>query len=440
MKKTEIWRRCTAGLLLWPAVALAQPTDKASPLPMLQAGAPSAALAESPATAYELDALIQLVLTHNPNLQGALRLREQAEAGIVTAQAFANPRVEYSQGRNQARVPSAVPGEVHNWTVSQFLENPSLRSARIEAAKAGQSVSVHQVAQSRSELIAQVQLRAFEYFLRRDEAIALTADVVLLEQVRERVKARVDSGEAARYEIIKADAEIINARQRQRSATLLAEQALLSLNRLAAGQLPQNWILKGELDAVQPFGELEELLALAKLSNPELKVLNSQLDRARRQLEGARSSRWPGLDLRYSQNAAPDIRQNTIGVQVQIPLLDQKRGPIAEAGKEYERARLRLDGRQAELEQQIILAWKSLEMARTRVEALSQGVMRDAEAALRVAQAAYRFGERGILDVLDAQRVLQAVRSDLLDARYSVQAARIELELLTGRYAGESNR
>ncbi|MCP2848931.1 TolC family protein, partial [Salmonella enterica subsp. enterica serovar Typhimurium] len=60
-------------------------------------------------------------------------------------------------------------------------------------------------------------------------------------------------------------------------------------------------------------------------------------------------------------------------------------------------------------------------------------------AALRVAQAAYRFGERGILDVLDAQRVLQAVRSDLLDARYSVQAARIELELLTGRYAGESN-
>lgn len=440
MKKTEIWRRCTAGLLLWPAVALAQPADKASPLPMLQAGAPSAALAESPATAYELDALIQLVLTHNPNLQGALRLREQAEAGIVTAQAFANPRVEYSQGRNQARVPSAVPGEVHNWTVSQFLENPSLRSARIEAAKAGQSVSVHQVAQSRSELIAQVQLRAFEYFLRRDEAIALTADVVLLEQVRERVKARVDSGEAARYEIIKADAEIINARQRQRSATLLAEQALLSLNRLAAGQLPQNWILKGELDAVQPFGELEELLALAKLSNPELKVLNSQLDRARRQLEGARSSRWPGLDLRYSQNAAPDIRQNTIGVQVQIPLLDQKRGPIAEAGKEYERARLRLDGRQAELEQQIILAWKSLEMARTRVEALSQGVMRDAEAALRVAQAAYRFGERGILDVLDAQRVLQAVRSDLLDARYSVQAARIELELLTGRYAGESNR
>ncbi len=438
MKKTEIWRRCTAGLLLCPVLALAQPSGP-QPMLTLATASPQGPTADEPLVTYTLDTLVQLVLASNPALQGALRAREQAEAGVVTASAFANPRMEYSQGRNEARVVSAVPGDVHNWTVSQFIENPSLRGARIEAAKAGLSGSFHQVAQSRGELIAQVQLRAFEYFLRRDEATALLADVALLERVRERVRLRVESGEAARYEIIKADAEMINARQRQRNAALQAEQALLSLNRLAAGQLPRNWTLKGELDAEQPFGELEELQSLGRLSNPELKSLNSQLERARRQLEGARSSRWPGFDLRYSQNAAPDIRQNTFGVQVQIPLFDQKRGPIAEASKEYERARLRVDGRQAELEQQIILAWKSLEMARIRVEALSQGVMRDAEAALRVAQAAYRFGERGILDVLDAQRVLQAVRSDLLDARYSVQVARIELELLTGRYAGESN-
>jgi cobalt-zinc-cadmium efflux system outer membrane protein len=51
-----------------------------------------------------------------------------------------------------------------------------------------------------------------------------------------------------------------------------------------------------------------------------------------------------------------------------------------------------------------------------------------------VAEAAYRFGERGILDVLDAQRVLRSIRADLLDARYQLQAARIQLEYLAGRY------
>ena len=122
---------------------------------------------------------------------------------------------------------------------------------------------------------------------------------------------------------------------------------------------------------------------------------------------------------------------------VQLPLLDQRSGPIAEAQAEVERARIRLEGRQNELGQQILLAWKAMDMARLRVEALSQGVLRDAESALRVAQAAYRFGERGILDVLDAQRVLRSVRADLLQARFQLQTARISLDQLTGRHAAE---
>jgi cobalt-zinc-cadmium efflux system outer membrane protein len=69
------------------------------------------------------------------------------------------------------------------------------------------------------------------------------------------------------------------------------------------------------------------------------------------------------------------------------------------------------------------LSWKSIEIAQVRIKALSEGAMRDAEAALRVAQAAYRFGERGILEVLDAERVLRAVRQDLLLARYQLQAS-----------------
>jgi outer membrane protein TolC len=39
--------------------------------------------------------------------------------------------------------------------------------------------------------------------------------------------------------------------------------------------------------------------------------------------------------------------------------------------------------------------------------------VREAESALGVAEAAYRFGERGILDYLDAQRVLPRARSGI---------------------------
>ncbi len=135
----------------------------------------------------------------------------------------------------------------------------------------------------------------------------------------------------------------------------------------------------------------------------------------------------------------PQVRQSQWGVGVQIPLLDQRKGPIAEAVAELERARTRYEGRQAEMSQQILLAWRSLEMSRLRVDALSQGVVREAESALRVAEAAYRFGERGILDVLDAQRVLRSVRADLLQARYQLQVARITLMQLGAQYVSDSN-
>ena len=49
---------------------------------------------------------------------------------------------------------------------------------------------------------------------------------------------------------------------------------------------------------------------------------------------------------------------------------------------------------------------------------------------MKAAEAAYRFGERGILDVLDAQRVLRTVRTDYLNAQYDLQAALIEIEQL----------
>lgn len=426
MKLKPSWK-IAACLLLWPAAsALAQTAVTPVP-PAVPQGMPS----------FTLPELVGTVLVHNTGLQMARRAREQAAAGITTAGALSNPRLEWSEGQTSARLASALPGRVQGWAVSQFIENPSVRGARVEAARSGERSSEHQIAVARNELVAQIQLRAFEYLLRRAEASAATDAVTLLEQVRERVRLRVESGEAARYEIIKADAEIINARQRQQNAALQAEQVLLTLNRMAAGQLPARWTLTASLNDEGPLRELEDIQRLAQSDNPELKALQAAVDRAQAQLQAARASRWPGVELRYAETQDVELRHGMLGVQVQIPLLDRRAGPIGEAVADLERVRLRLEGRQAELRQQVLQAWKSLEMARLRVEALSQGAVREGEAALRVAQAAYRYGERGILDVLDAQRVLQAVRTDLLDARYQVQAARIELEFLAGRYADD---
>ena len=71
-----------------------------------------------------------------------------------------------------------------------------------------------------------------------------------------------------------------------------------------------------------------------------------------------------------------------------------------------------------------------LAIAETHQHDLAGAQFRQAEAALAASEAAFRFGERGIIEVLDAQRVLRSVRFDYLNAQYDRQAALVELERL----------
>ena len=423
--RASAWRARLSPLVLTLALAWGASAWAQGP------SSPSAAQLPS----LNVEQLTRLVLDHNPQLRAARSTVDAAQAGITSASALPNPRIEWHQGQRQWL--PAPQQALRGWGVALPLDNPVLRRARIDAAQSTLGLSQQQLAGQRNDLVAQLRSRVSEALLYQLEAESASEALALLEQVRERVRVRVESGEAARYEIIKADAEVIHARERQRTAQLQAEQALLEINRLAAGQLPARWKLQGSFYDGLDLPDLAQLQAQAEQLNPELAALRREHERALAQARAARASRWPGLELRYSDQREAEARIQQWGVAMQLPLLDQRRGPVAEAEAEVERSLTRLQGRQQELRQQVLLAWRALDMARLRVEALSQGVLRDAEAALRVAQAAYRFGERGILDVLDAQRVLRGVRSDLLQARYQQQLARIALDQLSGQHVSD---
>ncbi len=382
--------------------------------------------------------LINTVVINNPELLASRQSLDAATAGITSAKALPNPRLEMQSGRYNEQNPASLSGRANGIGVSQLIENPALRNARAEGAIHNRSRSAQVVAMTENELIAETKRRAYEYLLRKEETIAAFDALGLLEQIRERVKVRVETGEAGRYELIKSDAEIINARQREQTARLQVQQAAIALNRLAAGKLPTTWELNAQLSDKLQVPDLELLKQSALIQNPEIKQLVAELDRSRAKINEAEASRWPGVEIRVSQLREPEARQNMIGLSVQLPILDQRAGPRAEAIAERERSLIRLEGRKAELLQQIELTWKSVQIARTRIDALSEGAMRDAESTLKVAQAAYRFGERGILEVLDAERVLRSVRNDLLLARYQLQASLIELDTLAGRHVAKS--
>ena len=145
-----------------------------------------------------IDQITAIVIQHNTDLLAAIRQREAAAASVSTARAFPNPRIEVSSGDNVQRpLSTAASGRVEVRGVSQLIENPFLRSARVSGASAGSEAAGQELQLVRNNLVAEVRTKAFELLLRLEEELAAKESVRLLEQIRDRVRLRVDWGGTA---------------------------------------------------------------------------------------------------------------------------------------------------------------------------------------------------------------------------------------------------
>lgn len=386
--------------------------------------------AASASEAYTLERLVALAREHNASLLAGRDAAAAANAGIVSAGAFPNPEVEYASGRQRARLPGTTVGETRSVWVTQRLEYPHQRSARVEAARAGAQMVEGEARSIEADVLAQLQARFYDLLRRQAEAKAAQEDLALMEQIRKRVAVRVETGEAPRYELIKAEAEALNSQKASQSAGLRVVQARAALRLLVGSQFPEDFAVSGDLDRPREVLPLDVLRREVEERNPELFRARAATQRALHQLELERSLRLPTVSLRAGYDQDPEVRAQQFGVAVTIPIFDRRSGPLAEAAALLSRARHERDHQRLALLQALEAAWQQYQIAHGQVSALESGILRQAESALKVAEAAYRYGERGILDYLDAQRVFRSARNELIAARYDLQLAAIEIERL----------
>jgi outer membrane protein, heavy metal efflux system len=137
--------------------------------------------------------------------------------------------------------------------------------------------------------------------------------------------------------------------------------------------------------------------------------------------------------LRIFQTNDPDVRQTLIGVALPLPLWDRRSGQIAQAQSAVEVTAAQREAQRAQLLRELDSAYARSDIARRLTETFEAGLLAQSEAALRIAEAAYRAGERSFLEVLDAQRTLRAVRADYIQARFDRVAAQVDIERLLAR-------
>ncbi len=384
------------------------------------------------AAPLSLPQALLLAEKNNPVLRVSGGQLHAAQAAVESAGAYPNPEIEFGSGNSHLLPATGQVGRNRALTISQPVELPMVRSARQRAAEAGESSSSALFEDARLSLYAQVKLSFLDVQRREEEAQLAEQGRALLEQIRKRVKLKVDVGEASRYELVKADAETQAAENLLQGAQIRIHQAKDRLRALIAAPLDDQMeiIAAPALSADLPaLGVLREALLMRQ---PLLKAANAETRRAEARLEQERGLRIPQPTLRWSAEQHPDVNLWRVSVIMPFPLWDRRGGQVGEAFANLERAHADEDRIRLALLSDLDQAMGRYQIAQRQLHTFESGLMHHAETAMQVAEAAYRYGERGILDYLDAQRVLRTTRLDFINARYELQAALTEIERLRG--------
>lgn len=363
-------------------------------------------------------------------MRAALAGVEGAQASVSTARAWANPTITFgSLGRQHALMSAGVPGMMHGINFTQPVELPTVRASRIRAAQYQRQGSEWSLAQTRLAIRGAVKQSFYEALRRRGAVEVAKENLALLEDLRRRIEVQVNVGEAARLELTRAEAELSSARIQVQSAELRYAAAVSSLS-AAIGAPVGKLHLEAQLDPPELLPPLSELHAGMMGRHPTMALADTQIRRADALVANEKAQRIPQPSFWMDWLHQPDVAQYRFGVTVNVPIFNRREGPIAEALAQKRQATAQADQRRLELTAALEQAYNLYQIASQQVEIFQEGTLRQAEAAVRAAQAAFKFGERGIIEVLDAQRVLRAAQLEYLNAQYDRQQALIELEQL----------
>lgn len=375
--------------------------------------------------------LLKLLEPHNPSLAAAQARRESAQGAMVTAQQYPNPNIEGGSGQAKETGYGGRNGTSEVVIVSQPLDYPFIREARRKVAEAG-IVSADESNRSVWLSVRATTRQAFYEILRRRAELEIAeANERLLQQIRDKVQLKVEVGEAPRYEEVKAMAEWMNAIKIKETAEVRVEDAKSALHALFGSALPYPFDVEGELPPLpKELPTLEKLREEVLANQPLLQQTRAEVERARAKLGYEQDLRYPQITVIGAVERDPGLQRYQLGLSLPLPLWNLRQGQIKEATADLSQSEAAASQLELTVLRDVENAWNRYRIAHRQVETFESGLLKQAENSLKVAEAAYRLGERGILDYLDAQRVYRSVSIDYMNARFDRQTALIDLDRL----------
>lgn len=382
---------------------------------------------------YELDTVIQLALERNPTMTEAQGLIDQSQGQQIAAGAYPNPTLYGQSGRGAIRDPSlGVELTEYAVTVGQPLEWPAKRAARQRAADAGFAGAGAGFSEKQLNLMAEVRIAFDELLFAQRQAELAQQNLAIVEDVKRIVNTRVRLGEAPQFEAIKAQVEVLKANQVVTRARNTVRATRVALDTLTVGALGRVYTIKGDFRPIPSELHLEDLVANMLKNHPSLNRLARLVERADYTVDFERQARVPNVTVGGGYWREIGREAVTANLSVPVPIWYQRKGEIASAlgvRRQQEAELLRMRN---ELLRAVNLHYQDVQTTAELIRVFEEGLLKQAEEALRIAQFSFRQGAASLLEVLDAQRVQRQILFDYTQARYDLSISLTRLERSIG--------
>jgi outer membrane protein, heavy metal efflux system len=394
---------------------------------------PSFAQAKDPMPTFELDRIIELALERNPAIATARSVVEQNEGGQIQAGAYPNPLITAQTADAAIRDPSnGVRILERGFTVHQTVEWPGMRSARKDAAAAGLDGATVGLEVAKLNLIADVKGLFYELLLAERTVDLLQQNFETVQDVARIVKARVRSGEGPQFESVKAEVEVLKAKQELTKAKNAVRVRLVGLDTLTAGGLGPRYKVQGDFRSLRDHLDPEQMAARDLSQHPILKRQGKLVEQAEITVSKERQSRVPNVTMfgGYAREAGREAVFG--GLTVPTPIWYLQQGHIASALGSQRKEEAELLRARNDLARAINQHAREAETAQEQILVYEEGLLKQAQEALRIAQLSFRQGASSLLDVLDAQRVQRQITVDYNLARFELSMALTRFERAVG--------
>jgi outer membrane protein, heavy metal efflux system len=391
----------------------------------------------SPKT-YALPDIIGLAIERNPVVAGARAVIDQSTGQRTAAGAYPNPTIHGDSGKGYVKDAGSLTNDVPNSATeymagfSQPIEWPAKRAARQSAAEAGMAGASVGLIETRLNLTTDVKVAFYDLLLAQRDLELAKNNLSNVDDVRRIVSVRVRLGEGPQFELIKAEVEVLKAKQAVTRAENTVRVSRVILDTLTGGALGARYEITGEF-LVYPAGlDLNRLTARSMEQHPSIQRLARSIEQADRTIEFERQNRVPNVSLNTSYTREYGREGFDVGLSVPTPIWYQRQGEIAGslgAKRKEEADLLRMRN---ELLRQTNQYFQDVQTTAKLIEVLEKGLLRQAEEALRIAKLSFQQGAASLLEVLDAQRVQRQILFDYAQARYELSVALARLERAVG--------